>query len=254
MNMHRGREAMKHHNEFSAEATPVLELIHSPLFSELTWNATAEALRANGLPAFTPSMKGVFDGSPPYYSRLVSTVLDQIEQHRGRRDVILVGHSGAGALLPAISHRVTGRTVGTIFVDAILPHPGHSWFDSASETLCQQLRELTSGGRLPPWHRWFPPNTAEALLPTAESRRQFFTGLPEAPLSYFEERAPRGEDVEPSGSAYLRLTDAYEEAAREAEHRGWLVAHHPAHHLAILTSPETIAASLVGLTRALLEN
>lgn len=244
---------MKHQNDFSVEASPVLELIHSPLFSELTWSATAEALRADGFPAFTPSMNGVLDGSPPYYSRLVSTVSHQIEQHRGNRDVILVGHSGAGSLLPAISRGIAGSTVGSIFVDAILPHPGHSWFEEAPEELCRQLRELAHGGRLPPWHRWFPPRTTEELLPTAESRRRFFTGLPEAPLSYFEERAPSGGELEPEASAYLRLTDAYREAACEAGQRGWLVVHHPADHLAILTAPEAVAGALGGLTRALLE-
>jgi hypothetical protein len=52
--------------------------------------------------------------------------------------VVLAGHSGAGALLPAIVDEIAAGGDAAdvavhcaIFVDAILPHPGQTWFETA---------------------------------------------------------------------------------------------------------------------------
>jgi hypothetical protein len=52
------------------------------------------------------------------------------------RPTILVGHSGAGPLLAAMGESL-GCVEGYVFVDAGLPHPGRSWFDSAPPELAE---------------------------------------------------------------------------------------------------------------------
>ncbi|MFD4249663.1 alpha/beta hydrolase [Amycolatopsis thermoflava] len=205
-------------------------LVHSPLVGPQTWQRVAAELRSRGHRVATPSLVAALDGPGPYYPRLFDAVTEP---------GTLVVHSGAGALVPGIAAR-TGAP-RAVFVDALLPHPGRSWFDTVPPELAQRLRDLATDGRLPPWHEWFPPGTVEDLLPDPGTRDEFLAGLPRVPLAYFTEPAPA--EAEPP-SAYLQLSAAYDEEAREAAERGWPVQRLDAHHLAPLTDPATIAAAL----------
>ncbi len=41
-----------------------------------------------------------------------------------------------------------------VFVDALLPHPGESWFAGVPPELgARACASLAKDGRLPPWHR-----------------------------------------------------------------------------------------------------
>ncbi|WP_262505347.1 hypothetical protein [Streptomyces sp. TRM68367] len=79
---------------------------------------------------------------------------------------------------------------GAVFADALLPHPGRPWFDTAPPDMREQLRGVAAGGTLPPWNTWFPPGTIEALLPDPGLRARFCRDLPRVPLAHFEEPAP----------------------------------------------------------------
>jgi hypothetical protein len=90
--------------------------------------------------------------------------------------VVIAGHSGAGALLPAIAGEVDVHAA--IFVDAILPHPGLSWFDTAPAQLRQHLRDMAHGALLPRWNQWFPAGALSAVLPDDGLRERFVGGWP----------------------------------------------------------------------------
>lgn len=227
-----------------------LVLVHSPLVGPLTWRSTADALRERGRTAIVPSLAEGFADGPPYYPALATSVAEQVDRHQAEQ-VLLAGHSGAGALLPAIAEATSTQVAGMIFVDALLPHPGQSWFDTAPEELTAQLRALADDGRLPPWSEWFPSGTLEQLLPDEQVLADFRADLPALPLSYFAERAPASTEPKPHRAAYLRLSDGYVEQARHARAHGWQVAHRDAHHVAMLTEPEVIAADLLDLARTL---
>ncbi len=49
--------------------------------------------------------------------------------------VVLVGHSGAGPLLPGIATTLARRVRALIYVDSVLPYPGRSWLDAAPAAL-----------------------------------------------------------------------------------------------------------------------
>jgi hypothetical protein len=203
-------------------APPTLTLIHSPLVGPTTWKPTAEVLRRNGYRVHTPTMAVT---APPYHHNLATAIPDE--------PAVLVVHSGAGALVPAIR-----QAKAAIFVDALLPHPGRSWFDTAPPEAQAQLRGLAADGVLPPWHEWFPGEAMPEALVKSE--------IPRLPLTYFEERSPQ---ADPVPSAYIRLSEAYDAAADEAGRRGWWVHRENAHHLAMLTDPDRIADLIViGLT------
>lgn len=223
---------------------PILVLVHSPLVGVSAWQPVAGVLGARGHVTIVPSMAEVFDGAGPYYSRLAATIANEIDQRGSDGRIVLVGHSGAGALLPAVAGATKATVVGTIFVDAVLPHPGRSWFDTVPVEMHEQLRGLARDGLLPPWNEWFPPGTVEALLPDAAMRAHFCSELPRLPLSYFEEPAPDIPGPAPSYCGYLQLSEAYAAGADQAEREGWRVTRRDTHHLALLTEPQELSAAL----------
>jgi pimeloyl-ACP methyl ester carboxylesterase len=241
-------------------AAKTLVLLHSPLVGASTWQPVADVLRRRGRAVVVPSLVGGLAGTGPYYPRLVSAIADAAARRPNGGPAVLVGHSGAGALLPAAA-KATAEAVAeataespteakapsrphTVFVDALLPHPGCSWFQTVPAALREQLRGLASGGLLPPWNEWFPPGTIEELLPDTAQRARFCAELPRVPLAYCEEAGPAADERDPGRSAYVQLSDAYADEAGQAEREGRVVTRRSAHHLAMLTDPEEIAALL----------
>lgn len=222
-------------------AERVIVLVHSPLVGPMSWELTAERLRKKGHRVVVPSLAEAVDGGPPYYRRLAGAAASALDADGHHGGVVLVGHSGAGALLPVIAEALGDRVRGAVFVDALLPHPGQSWFDTAPPQLRDQLAGLARAGRLPRWNKWFPAEVLDALVPDAATRERFVSGLPELPLAYFDEPAPTARGGDAYGCAYVRLSDAYDQAAEEAERRGWRVDREDADHLAMLTRPGWVA-------------
>jgi hypothetical protein len=232
---------------------PLLVLLHSPLVGPLTWQPAATSLHAAGYHVAVPSLTGVVDTGPPSYRKLAGRVAETIRQANPSGAVVLIGHSGAGALLPAAAEATDSPLAAVVFVDAILPHPGVSWFETAPPVLREQLGGLAhDDGRLPAWDRWFPPEVMTELLPEENLRRRFIAELPRVPLAYLEERAPVVSGWPPARCGYLRLSGAYDEVADEAERRGWLVVREAADHLAMLTRPAAISGLLDRLVKALM--
>ena len=223
---------------------PMLVLLHSPLVGPLTWQPAATGLRAAGYHVAVPSLTGVVDTGPPYYHRLAGRVAETIRQAEPTGAVVLIGHSGAGALLPAAAEASGTPLAAAVFVDAILPHPGVNWFQTAPPVLREQLRGMARDGQLPAWDQWFPPEAIAAELPDAALRARFVAELPRVPLAYFEEQAPEVERWPPPHCGYLQLSEAYKEVADEAERQGWPTLREPASHLAMLTQPEWVSGML----------
>lgn len=223
-----------------------LVLVHSPLVGPGTWRALVPRLESRGYRVIVPDLRSALRAEPPLYFRIRRTIAEAIEAAAAADDLALVVHSGAGALVPMLvrSNRKIRRA---IFVDALLPHPGKRWFDTAPAELASHLRALAKAGNLPRWHRWWPQGAMEELLPDEGQRAQFIAELHEVPVAYLDEAAPLG-DVPPSAAcAYLQLSAACETEADEAERRGWPVRRLDLNHLAPLTHAEEVAAESVKL-------
>jgi pimeloyl-ACP methyl ester carboxylesterase len=230
---------------------PMLVLLHSPLVGPLTWQPAATSLRATGYHVAVPSLTGVLDTGPPFYRKLADRVAATIRRANPTGAVVLVGHSGAGALLPAAAEAAGVPVAAVVFVDAILPHPGVSWLRTAPPALREQLAGLARDGHLPPWHQWFPPEVVTQLLPEEDLRQRFIAELRRLPMAYLGEPAPMVSGWPWARCGYLRLSGAYDAVADEGERHGWVVVREPADHLAMLTRPATIAGLLDRLVKAL---
>ncbi len=225
-----------------------LILAHSPLLGPFSWRATGEALRGRGHTVETPTWPRLSAIERDFYPALASGLAASLEG-AGAEPAVLVVHSGAGALAPALAAVLRRPLQGVVFCDAILPHPGRSWFDTAPPELRVQLRAGAEDGRLPPWHRWWPPGALERLVAEASLRDALVAELEPLPVEYFEEPAPQLELGPPA--AYLRLSGAYEDEAVLSGRLGWAVVRLPLNHLAIVTQPESVATAIEGLAAAL---
>ena len=213
-------------------------LVHSPLVGPSTWTWVADELRRQGHDVAVPSLvQAATSGS---WEACVGAVVAAAPPV----PVVVVGHSGAGPLLPLIGDQLNPPPSGLVFVDATLP-PTSGATSLVSEQFLEALTALAQGGVLPPWSDWFEPDTMEKLIPHAGRRDTVVAELPRLPVSYFRARFPVPEGWASTSCTYILLSDAYRHAAKEAAARGWPVIELVGSHLDVVTEPLKIARTLV---------
>jgi hypothetical protein len=224
-------------------------LVHSPLVGPGTWMDVAGHLERRGRRAIVPSLLGVADAPPPQWRHCpeaVAAACEGIDE-----PLLLVGHSGAGPLLPAIAEAL-GEVAGLVFVDAFLP-PTAGSAPLAEPSFLAELRALATDGVLPPWSSWFGEEGLRELVPDARRRAALERDMPRLPVSYFEATVPAIPGWQRRPCAYLLFADEpYGPSAADARARSWPVLELPgAHHLAVVTDAPAVAEALLRLERAL---
>ena len=159
-------------------------------------------------------------------------------------DVVLLPHSNAGYVAPAVS-AAAGAPV--VFVDAALPAaPGATRL--APPAFRSHLATLAGpDGRLPRWTRWWPREDLAAVLPDALFDRVDAV-LPEVPLSYVDGEVPVPTGWQAGRCAYLAFGSTYAEELELAVRHGW--PHRRlagAGHLHLLVEPDGTAAAVADL-------
>ncbi len=225
----------------------VFVLVHSPLVGPSTWSPVAQELERRGHDAIVPSLLGAAVASPPQWRHCVEAVRDATQTLS--RPVVLVGHSGGGLLLPAISASVGSPVSRLLFVDSGVPATTGETALALPPPLLDHLRTLAVDGTLPPWSAWWGGEEALSdLVPDPGLRAVLAQEMPSLPLAYFDQRvpSPTGWDSVPCG--YLLLSDAYRESAAEARKRGWRVEEIAgAQHFHIAVAPEAVTEALIRL-------
>jgi hypothetical protein len=203
-------------------------LVHSPFAGPSTWRPVEERLRRQGLATWRGQVT---------FETLLSVDEYTMDDEVDPDPAVLVVHSAAGLFSPTLQSRPSGPV---IFVDAILPAPGRSWFACAPTPLAAHLTRLATGGVLPPWSTWFGASTMARLLPDEPVRAAFEAECPSVRLDVLW--VPTADmPLQGARHAYLRLSEGYADEAQQAQALGWLVRHEPLHHLAMLTHPDRIA-------------
>lgn len=224
-------------------------LLHSPLTGPSTWTPVAIELARRGIDATRPVIPPVGDLAAPRYASAGQAVAAQILGQGG--PFVLAVHSGGGGLAPAVVAAAAGQIQAVLYVDAIPPHPGRNWFETASDALGDSLKAKVVDGMVPAWDRWFPPQALASLTPEGPLRDAFIAELSPTPLAWFEEAAPEIELPSNVGWGFLRLSKAYEREAGEARRLGWPTLRRDLHHLAMTTHPEEVVDGMLMLTRLL---
>ena len=222
-------------------------LIHSPLLGPRSWQAVADALDSRGERAVLIDLSEGLGVQRDFYAALGETAARQIDER-----TVLVAHSGAGALIPSILQAAGGRTLAVIFVDALLPHPGRSWLDTAPDALAARLHRHSRAGLAPTWPDWMPPERLARLLPDRAMRQNLIDDAPAAPLAFLDEPAPDCRAfAPPCGFAYLQLSSAYDHEADQARALGWPTNRLDGHHLSTMTQPSLVADAIIDLASGL---
>jgi hypothetical protein len=242
-------------------ASPITAVLaHSPFLGPASLRPLADALAAHGHPAEDPLAGSSLDVvlldlrpsvvSAPVHQVLVGAFADAMGEEDLAGPVVLIGHSGAGPLLPAFADALEDTVTGLVFVDAGLPTPGRSWRDTVPASLYAELKGASREGRLPRWQRWFSPDPLAELVADEELRAEIADEAPEVPVAFLKETRP---DVEwPGPAGYVALSQAYAADADAATELGWPVRRLDSHHLAPATDPDPVAVAVLEVLAELL--
>jgi hypothetical protein len=228
---------------------PVLVFVHSPLVGPATWSAFDETMRQYGDSfILVPSLRER-EGAGMLWPQHVRAVADAIHAAVPRdHPVILVAHSGAGVLLPAIAKAMDRPISGYIFVDAIIPEDGKSRLDLfESRSAAKAFRKAAVDGLLPVWT---DADLKDAIRDDA-LRARFVAELRPLPLRAYEEKIPVFSGWPDAPCAYLLFTPTYESMLRRAADRGWPTARLDGTHFEMLNQPARFARALLDLVWAL---
>lgn len=218
---------------------PTFVLIHSPLVGPSSWRWVADELNDLGYRVVVPSLRpGASRGGWQQCVQLAASPT-QIDD-----EVVLVGHSGAGPLLPLIAAERGQPPTRLVFVDAGLP-PERGEMALIPDDFAEYLRGLARNGVLPPWSDWFGSDTLAALIPDDNRRREVLADMPALPLAYFEERLTMPEGwSQPEMGAYLLLSEIYRADASNAASRGWPTVEMIGGHMDLVTRPAAVAHAI----------
>jgi pimeloyl-ACP methyl ester carboxylesterase len=218
-------------------------LVHSPLVGPSSWAALAERAAAQGVDVVVPDLTPVAEAEPPWWKMIVGTAAAAARGLDG--PVVVVGHSGAGAYLPEIGHRLGDRLGALVFVDAVVPPRRGAHQTPAG--MKRLLEGQTVDGMLLPWLDWWPKATVEELLPNSTDRDVLAADMPRLFRSFYDEAVPVPDEWSDRWCAYLQLSAAYEAEFEEAGDRGWPRAVVDGTHLSIHTEPDQVLRAIESL-------
>ena len=196
------------------------------------------------------------DDDPPFAARYVARAALVVRDQLAGERVVLVGHSGAGYLLPllgAARRAARAGVAGYVFLDAALPpaRPTSRLDLMRAEVPDGSVEELASmlaaGGTFPDW----TDTDLRELVPDQAARAALVGSLRPRGEEFFTDPVPVVADWPDAPCGLLRLSPAYDGALRLARLRGWPVLEgpddRPGGHFAALVDPGAVADDLEDL-------
>jgi hypothetical protein len=229
---------------------PILVLIHSPLVGPFTWVLVADQLREKGFQGIVPSLVSTPGSQEPYWKRHVSAVVIALEPVPARQPILLIAHSGAGPLLPAIRQPLSQPIAGYLFVDAGWPADGKSRLDQfEDEEAAAHFRQSARDGFLPVWSE----EDLKAVIPNDTIRHGFTSELRPLPIRVYEETLPVFPGWPDAPCAYLRFghNPAYDRSVARAQQSGCRVMQLDGEHFHMLVDPVAVTEAILTLIQSM---
>jgi alpha/beta hydrolase family protein len=229
-------------------------LLHSPLVGPFSWELVQQMLKEWGLAAPVPALLDDPNSTLPYWQQHAESVVKDIAEIPTQQKIILVAHSGAGPLLPAIRQKLTHPVFAYVFVDAGIPRDGLSRLElmklEDAEWAEQFHQALLRGENFPTWSE----EDLREILPDAEVRRKLVDEIRPRPLPFFAEPIPVQAGWPDAPCVYIKFSTSYEWDATQAKREGWLVYEIEAGHFHMLVDPMAVADLLVTTVQNLLDS
>jgi len=208
-------------------------LVHPPLLGPAVLGPLADVLRSRGHDVAVPDLRSALDRSAGWVDRWSAAAALM-----GPAETVL-GFSGAGVTLPAVAVEVGAFRV--VWIDAHLPaRAGETVADDDIRARIPAL--LGPDGRIADWTTWWGPDGFDELIPDADLRAAVRAEGHRLPGDFYDVPVPVPERWPEDGARYVQLSPAYDDAAAEAQARGWPVTGGPdGAHLDVATDPERVA-------------
>jgi hypothetical protein len=225
----------------------VVVLVHSPLASPYTWSLVAEELNGRGVATIVPTLHDQEDDRRPYWQQQANAAAECVAGVAEDEALVLVGHSGAGPLLPAIRWAMERPVAAYLFVDAGIPQDGANRLDlmrgESAEWAEQFYQFLKTGGSFPNWSE----QDLVEIVPDSEQRRRLVGELRPRSLRFFTEPITVFHGWPDAPGGYLLFTPTYHVPAEQARNLGWPVMSLAAGHFHMLVEPAAVALTLLQL-------
>src|SRR5687767_14812598 len=210
-------------------------------------------LVSQGLNSITPELLDNTNSTLPYWQQHVESVVRDLAQLPQKESLVLVAHSGAGPLLPAIRYRLTHSIYAYVFVDAGIPRDGLSRIElmklEDQEWAEEFHKALLDGEQFPTWTE----DDLREIIPDRESRQKLVAEIRPRSLSFFTEPVPVYDEWPDAPCVYIKFSEAYEWDAAQAKQMGWRVDELKAGHFHMLVEPLTVAKLIVERVQNLLD-
>jgi pimeloyl-ACP methyl ester carboxylesterase len=128
------------------------------------WGRVTPILNARGFRPLTPELRATGDDTTPAPEVSLVDWIDDVTDFlvdQDQDDVTLVAHSFAGYVAAGVLARDTSQIRTAVFLDAVLPQPGKSWFDVMGPAVERLMSGLASNGAIP----WFTREQLDQLYP-----------------------------------------------------------------------------------------
>jgi pimeloyl-ACP methyl ester carboxylesterase len=165
-------------------------------------------------------------------------------------DVVLVGHSYSGLVCLGALPDIASRLAGCVFVETIMPDPGHSFAELGGEPFRAMLdARLRDGWLIEPW-----PAAMFGLEGAAEAA-WFMDRVAPFPLAAFTDPLPEAPLALPARRHYVRCrknpNPMLAAMAAKAEGLGFAMQAIDSGHCPQVTMPDVLAETLSGIAAGL---
>ena len=196
-------------------------LIHSPLVGPLTWSQVAREMQRRGLQVVVPTLNDSTDSKNPFWNQHADSVSRSLAKIHEEDQVVLVAHSGAGPLLPAIRKAIPNPVYAYVFVDAGTPRDTATRLDlmqSEDSSWAKEFQEyLEAGGQFPNWSA----EDLREIIPDNKLREQMASEINPRGLDFFIEPIPVFANWPDAPCIYILFSETYRRVEAEARQAGW---------------------------------
>lgn len=241
----------------------VFVLVHPAWHGAWCWKKVAPLLQKGGHSVFSPTLTGL--GERSHLARVeiglevhVSDIVNVLK-YEDLRDVVLVGHSSAGAVITGVADRSPEKIAHVVYLDAFVPENGQSVFDLVASERRQSMEALVTtdgqGWLLP---RFAPPPWETIVrdmwgVTDEGDVRWMLERLGPTPVGHFKQPVQRtNPEAEKLPRTFIRCPgfqnprfDQHAEMAQRTAGWGYrelATSHHPA-----ITAPDQLADLLLEL-------
>lgn len=180
-------------------------LVHGSFHDGSTWDPIVERLESEGHRAYAPTIAGHGSDSDKSvtHADCVTSITDYIVDE-GLEDVVLLGHSFGGTVIPKVAEAIPERIKRLIFHNAFVVEDGNCMLDECPPPIVDLFHQLADesedGSFIPPFPLWREGFMNDADIELAQSA---YDQLSPSPFQPFVD------ELDMSGFYALELPKSY---------------------------------------------